>query len=200
MVLRFTEEGGFNTDDGLCTATSRVFSEGSVESEIDEIFLFWASGVVTIGISMGLDELVLGTDGSSELCKLLGVFDKFVFSCSFISWLSSVLGIAITLLRLEAGGAEVEWKLLCAFHTRTWGKEMEVRMLGKTQASINNGTQKWKCNLVIIKLYFFFSVLFLQWSHLMHLLSCQPQMSTCIGCWNDELDFFYLKAHTWEQC
>ena len=109
MVFRFNEEGGFNTEDGLFIAALGVFSKVSFESEIDENFFFWASGVLGKDAVVGLDELIW-CNASSEEYELPGCFIRPIGSSfSFINnLLLSAVGIAITLLRMEDGDFELE--------------------------------------------------------------------------------------------
>lgn len=99
MVL-FKEEGGFNTEEGLFIAASGVFSQVSFESQPGENLFFWASGVLTVGIVIGLGELFWRNPSSVEFELLPGT----TFGSSSIkSSLHSSLGIAITLLRMADG-------------------------------------------------------------------------------------------------
>lgn len=117
MVFRFTEEGGFNTEDGLFKEASGVFSKVSSKSD-DDNFLFLASGVPTIGIFIGLEELVWFTTSSEEF-ELSGPFAESANSPFIKSFLHSALGIAVTLLRMEDGDLLLEQELFCMFHNRT---------------------------------------------------------------------------------
>lgn len=109
MVFLFKEDGGFNTEDGLFIAPSGVFSKVSFESETDEMFFFWALGVLSKGAVEGLDELIWCNASSGE-CELPGSFVRGIGSSfSFIkSFLHSALGIAITLLRMHDGDLDLE--------------------------------------------------------------------------------------------
>lgn len=117
MVLRFTEEGGFNTEEGLFREASGVSSNASFVSK-DGIFFFWASGVLMIGIFLGSEELIWFST-SSELYALSEPFANHPGSPFVKSFLHSVLGIAITLLRTEDGDLMLEQRLFSRLHNRT---------------------------------------------------------------------------------
>lgn len=109
MVFLFKEEGGLRTEDGLFNEAFGVFSisDPSCKKESTENFFLWDSGVLISGILIPLGEQSLFKT-SSEGPQLGKEFVRSVEPSSMKSFLHSMFGIAVILLRMEQGDFSLE--------------------------------------------------------------------------------------------